>query len=213
MKAACADEPLATFFPDDELPIGLALSNARDFCDTCPVRWACLEQCCKVEGTESLDHRAGIFGGMTPQQRHSLAKRGQPLRCSDCGELFDPVPLRDGILECGCATRTNGAPIPDRGDQWTERHTKLARITIDWMADNVEVGGSMPDALKLSRTLKVGVKDLRRVYQALIEDHVLIKNKGLLRRRNGNFSTKQWTPRHLRDTVSSPSPKRTKRTR
>lgn len=207
-KAACADQPLEIFFPEEELPVALAYANARDFCDTCPVRWACLEQCCKIEGTESLDHRAGIFAGMTPAQRHSLAKRGQALACPNCGDSYDPVDLRNGTISCHCGT-AKATPIPDRGDQWTDRHTKLARIVIDWLGENVEPGETVPDALKLSRTLKVGVKDLRRVYQALIEDHVIIKRKGIIRRRNATSSAKLWTPRHLRGSVSSPT-KRTK---
>jgi hypothetical protein len=201
-KALCANEPVATFFDFDDVPVSTAYANARDFCDCCPVRRGCLEVEMKLEGSEGLDHRYGIFAGLTPAQRHSLFKRGTALKCAECGESYDPVDLRQGQLSCSCGTLTT-APIPDRGDQWTDRHTKLARITIAWISDNVAMGGEMPDALALSRKLKVGVKDLRRVYHALIEDHVLLKGKGIIRRRHVSASAKQWTPVHLRDGTAS----------
>lgn len=201
-KALCADQPLSVFFDFDQVPVSVAYANARDFCDCCPVRRACLDTAMKIEVNDGLDYRAGIFAGLTPAQRHSLQKRGTPLFCDTCDEMYDPVGLREGRLECRCGTKTV-APLPDRGDQWTERHTKLARMTIGWMADNIEMGADMPDALALSRTLKVGVKDLRRVYHALIEDHVLLKNAGKLRRRHVAASAKHWTPLHLRSGTAS----------
>lgn len=203
-RALCADQPTAVFFDFEHVPVSVAYANARDFCDCCPVRRSCLKQCMEIEAKDNvgLDYRAGIFAGMTPAQRYALHKRGTPLECPDCGEGYDPVDMREGKQVCSCGT-TSTAPIPDRGDQWTDRHTKLARITIGWMSENIEQGADMPDALTLSRTLKVGVKDLRRVYQALIEDHVLLKTKGKLRRRHVSASAKQWTPPHLRNGTSA----------
>lgn len=195
---ACFGLPPEIFFDFERTPYTAALSRARSYCDSCPVRGACLAMAMDAEKTDGLDYRAGIFAGMTPQQRHSLWKRGQSLRCEECGVRYDPTLLRQGTLHCACPTDKHIAPLPDRGDQWTDRHTKLARMTIVWLSENVEVGGNVPDALTLSRKLKVSVKDLRRVYQALIEDHVILKQKGLLRRRKSAASA-NWTPPHLRD--------------
>jgi hypothetical protein len=204
VEAACADAPLAVFYEDLwEASYTLALTEARDvYCDNCPVRKACLKQACELEKGETAENRAGIFAGFTPQQRHALGKRGQSLSCAECGQAYDPTELRTGTLRCRCGKR-DIAPIPDRGDQWTPRHTKLARMTISWLSEHVEVGGDVPAPLALSRQLKVGVKDLRRVYRALVEDHVLLKDDDEgYRRRKSAASAKRWTPPHLRVDLS-----------
>ena len=199
-KPACAGQPASLFFEDlwTDVPYTVALANAREeFCDTCPVRVECLKAEVASEGNTSVEHRAGIYAGFTPRQRHALSKRGQSLNCTECGDDYDPTLVRQGTLVCSCGT-AHVAPIPDRGDQWTDRHTKLARIAIGWLSDNVEVGGEVPDPLALSRQLKVQVKDLRRVYTALLEDHVILKLRGKLVRRKSAASAKHWTPPHLR---------------
>lgn len=176
-EVACA-EKTELFFEDLwTAPYSVSLAAARDHCDTCPARVGCLKLAMEIEGTSSLDYRAGIYAGFTPQQRHSLMKRGTAF------EGIDPVELRQDI--------------PDRGDQWTARHTKLARIVIDWLASNIDVGAVVPEPLPLSRQLKVGVKDLRRVYTALKEDHVIVEDGDVLVRQQTAASAR-WTPRHLR---------------
>jgi hypothetical protein len=178
---SCKDQPIAIWFDYDqgEQPFHVALQIARDYCDNCPVRHQCLVDCMKHEGNDSAEYRAGIYAGLTPQQRHSLHKRG--------ADFDDPRDLRKGKLA-----------IPDRGDLWIERHTKLARMTIQWLMWNIEVGAEVPAALVVSRAMKVGVKDLRRVFQALKEDHVLKRINGVLVYNAEVASVDRWLPKHLR---------------
>lgn len=201
----CKGQPSSIWFEDqwDDAPYSLALANARDFCDCCPGRAACLKLAMLAEGEDSMDYRAGVYAGLTPQQRHAIFKRGVALSCPE-GHPYDPTQLRDGILVCGHCTDGHIAPLPDRGDQWTARHTKLARMTINWLITNVDDLDEIPDALSLSRKLKVGVKDLRRVYQALAQDHVLRRNpNGKLVLRNVPEAVDRWLPQHLRKGLAS----------
>ncbi len=197
----CTGMPSSIWFDDcwEDTPYTVALEHARSFCDQCPARVACLKMAMQAEGEDSVDYRAGIYGGMTPQQRHALYKRGVSLTCPDCGQPFDPVKLRSGRFECECQL-VQVQPLPDRGDQWTERHTKLARMTIAWLMEN---DGDVPDALSLSRKMKVGVKDLRRVYQALRDDHVLKRDDtGKLLYKGASDSVERWLPLHLRKALA-----------
>jgi hypothetical protein len=197
----CTGLPASIFFEDlwEDTPYYDALSTARAHCDVCPRRAACLKMALAVEGEDGVDYRAGVYGGMTPQQRHALYKRGVALYCADCGTDYDPIDLRNGTPRCLCGKHDRVAPLPDRGDQWTERHTKLARMTIGWLIEHVDEGGEVPDALSLSRKMKVGVKDLRRVYQALKDDHVLRRtDTGKLVLRKLAAGVDLWLPKHLR---------------
>ena len=208
MTPNCKGLPLSVFFDYDQEDVVYAdaLVAARDICDACPIRAKCLMACMEAEGNDSPDYRAGIFAGFTPQQRHSLHKRGTPYGCGKCGTPYDPVYLRSGILRCSCKKPGTMTRIPDRGDLWTERHTKLARMTIGWFIQNLDDMAQVPDALSLSRTMKVGVKDLRRVYQALKEDHVLRRDKdtGKLLFQGGVDGVDRWLPKHLRKAIHKP---------
>lgn len=182
----CTGQPSSIWFDDQwsDTPYTVALQNARDICDQCPARVACLKLAMQAEGEDGVDYRAGIYAGLTPQQRHALFKRGT------AWQGVDTVELRQDI--------------PDRGDQWTDRHTKLARMTINWLINNVDDLAEIPDALSLSRKMKVGVKDLRRVYQALRDDHVIRRNpEGKLVLRNTPAAVDRWLPPHLRKVLAS----------
>jgi WhiB family redox-sensing transcriptional regulator len=65
--AACRDVDTAVFFPKSEADAG----QAKAICATCPVREACLEYALATRPAE------GIFGGMTPTERHRLIRRRQ----------------------------------------------------------------------------------------------------------------------------------------
>lgn len=200
----CKGMPSAIWFEDQwtDTPYSMALENARDLCDQCPGRGACLKLALAAEGEDGIDYRAGIYAGTTPQQRHAIYKRGLTLACAECSTPYDPALLRRGVLDCVCGHRRTAA-LPDRGDQWTERHTKLARMAIGWMIVNVQVGGEVPDALALSRKMKVAVKDLRRVYQALKDDHVIRRSDtGKLVYRGNVESVDRWLPPHLRKVLA-----------
>jgi hypothetical protein len=121
--------------------------------------------------------RTGVYAGLTGPQRYSLEKRG-------------------GVV--------GDVPIPDRGDQWTDRHTELAAEVIAWAAEHVEVGGEMPSGTKLGRQLQSRPADVRRVYTALVEDTILVEVDGKLRRSDiGHGSVRKYCPPHLRSVMQT----------
>lgn len=65
------------FFPAGD--VGTAAKNVYDraiaICSVCPVMQACLEFALRAEGTAGRKERSGVFGGLTPAQRHELATR------------------------------------------------------------------------------------------------------------------------------------------
>lgn len=192
-EAACAGRPTAMFFEDSwhkrKLPHSTGLMLAREVCDTCPVRGACLAMEMELEQGAAIDHRAGIFAGTTPQQRYSLERREVDWNGSD------PTLLRDGILGNGSTM----LPIPDRGDAWTPRHTVMAQDVIAWLVENVQVDGEVPTSGRLARQLGIRVNDLRRVYEALEADQILERiGKDTIVRRAQYTSAKGWVPPHLR---------------
>lgn len=64
--------PLGSSEPGNE-GISLTAKRAQRVCETCPVRRQCLEVAMKNETTQR--YRWGIWGGLTPNQRHELAKK------------------------------------------------------------------------------------------------------------------------------------------
>jgi hypothetical protein len=203
-EAACNEQPTELFFEDDwfkaHIAYSVALPKAREFCDGCPVRVACLAMEADAEHGNADHHRAGIFAGMTPHQRYSLETRGVGLSCPTCDDKYDPVLLRKGDLSCSCGPK-HMPPIPDRGDQWMLRHTDLAHNTIAWLVENIEPDCEAPTADKLARKMDVRVKDLRRVYQALLDDQLLELVNGKLVRRADATAARGWVPPHLRVSI------------
>lgn len=200
--ASCKEMRPGVFFEDvwfrERRPYTEALAKARTSCDACVVRWECLDMEMAAEHGIIDTHRSGVFGGFTAQQRHSLEKRGASLHC-ECGEAYDPVQLRAGDLDCQfCGRKGYMAPIPDRGDGWTQRHTKMAQDVIAWLVENVEPNAEAPTSAKLARTLSIRVNDLRRVYDALQDDHILVRTDGVLVRKAAAASSKNYLPPHLR---------------
>ncbi len=69
VRAACLAEDPEMFYPD-------RVSQAADalvVCARCPVRDECLAYAVRAEGTRGLSYRAGIWGGLTPEQRHKMS--------------------------------------------------------------------------------------------------------------------------------------------
>lgn len=109
--AACNGVDTALFFAGIE-----DVDKARAVCDICSQRRECLEAEMIYELGSHAGLRAGVYAGMTGQQRHSLEQRGDSLHCP-CGELRDPIDLRNGLLACASCSRSSvGMAIPDLGD-------------------------------------------------------------------------------------------------
>jgi WhiB family redox-sensing transcriptional regulator len=62
--AACRDADPDTCFPENDEPHLYAV--AKRLCEECPVVGFCLEI--------GLDEKWGVWGGMTPDERHKLSK-------------------------------------------------------------------------------------------------------------------------------------------
>ncbi|MGH9654937.1 MAG: WhiB family transcriptional regulator [Bryobacteraceae bacterium] len=73
-RGACVGAPLATFFPEPDVArMPGAWDAARQICRGCPV----LSECADF-AVRALPHRAaGMWGGMTPNQRRKARSRTQ----------------------------------------------------------------------------------------------------------------------------------------
>lgn len=75
--AACRNVDTDVFFPTP----GQSYHAAKAVCDRCPVRSACLRRAMEAEalqvrqGGRAREARHGMFGGLTPDERHALAMR------------------------------------------------------------------------------------------------------------------------------------------
>jgi hypothetical protein len=70
-SGACVGQPVDLFFlPRGKPPPGRR--DGRQVCAVCPVRVACLEQQMVFEGDLERSARAGVWGGLLPQQRYDL---------------------------------------------------------------------------------------------------------------------------------------------
>ena len=72
-EALCAQVDPELFFPDSMLPH--AYAPAIRVCRICPVRENCLEDAMGREGAASSAYRGGVWGGLSPSQRATLARR------------------------------------------------------------------------------------------------------------------------------------------
>lgn len=69
--ARCRGTDAALFFPDEDGTH--SYSRARGVCGGCPVRSTCLADAMAREGDAGHEGRAGMWGGLSPDQRAALA--------------------------------------------------------------------------------------------------------------------------------------------
>lgn len=157
-------------------------AEAVSICEACPVRRPCAVYTIGHESEVLPEERFGIAAGMTPEQRTSLMRR-KTLRCK-CGEVRDPIQLRDGLVACTrCKTSEQTPPIPEQGDRWAKRHTTLARKIMVWMTEHSLVeGDELPSAAALARELGATQHDTIRVYHGLHAEGTLSRQGTLYRR-------------------------------
>lgn len=196
-EASCAGARMDWFFDpvdinDDgrRLCDERGLAHARSFCVRCPVRRECAESAMAFEANDPEPFRFGIFGGLTPMQRSSLNRRGvESWRCSSCHAVYDPVLLQQGQLACpnGCDVRL-AAPVSDLGDQWADRHTRLAKDVISWV-ETVADGTAVQSPTSYARQHGIRKDDCCRVWRALVEDGVLVQEgRGRYRKNPGQHA-------------------------
>ncbi len=92
-QAACKGMDPELWFPKREAACNAGgYATAREICMTCPVRTECLDEAMATEQDAGKAYRAGMFGGMSPHQRHELrmgrlVERVEP--CAVCGVMFN----------------------------------------------------------------------------------------------------------------------------
>lgn len=69
----CSGRDPDIWFPKTDDRAGQA--QAKAFCRICPARQACLIFALRIEGSRAASGRAGIYGGLTEEERARLAKR------------------------------------------------------------------------------------------------------------------------------------------
>lgn len=169
-------------WPDDDEtsePDQGALNAARQRCATCPVRRACFEEVMRIEAGKPVVDRAMLWAGLTPEQRHSIEKR-VGMRCR-CGAVRDPFLVRRGIYRCAmnCGEPEKTMPaVPDNGDRWNRRHSKLAVRIVAHLVEHTQIGDFAPAPSALARELSAPYSDVKRVYEALVSDHTLLAHGG-----------------------------------
>lgn len=172
--AACRKTPTRVFFEDAEQ----GGTEAFAICGRCPVRGECLEAALSDEAGLGPSYRYGVRGGLQPSLRYTVAQRAHMLRCRRCDALHDPLDLANGILRC---TANCGEPsarafkIEDEHGPWYPRLTPLGHTVLAWFAENIEAGAQVPSPTALSRELKQRKEDTVRVYQALVDDALLLR--------------------------------------
>ena len=78
-RAACLGTDPSLFIPDDHAP-SHSYARGRAVCMGCPARQACLDDAMAREGRAAARYRAGLWGGLSPEQRANLAavRSGRP---------------------------------------------------------------------------------------------------------------------------------------
>ena len=174
-QGECVGEEQSRWFdPVEEQLDEVGIAYARSRCFDCPVRFECFESAMGWEDGSAEQYRFGIWGGMTPQQRASLWRRGEASwKCAGCGQVYDPTALMRGLAVCGCSSQVT-APISDAGDQWAERHTRLAQTVIEWVT-TLETDAEVPSPTAYAREHGIRKDDVIRVYRALVEDGIIVR--------------------------------------
>lgn len=72
-QALCREYDVLLFFPPEDDGRLQSYSEAKAICAACPVRALCLEAAMTREGNAAHHFRAGVWGGLTPNQRGALA--------------------------------------------------------------------------------------------------------------------------------------------
>lgn len=207
-RAACTSVPTRVFYgdvwsnewtadrPPESKPVGLAI--ARSVCMDCSVRRECLLDELAAEQGNGVTKRYGLYALTTPHQRVSIEKRGPWPRCDRCGQAADPAEYLAGGWTC-CRHQHTVATLPDIGDEWYQRHTKLSIRILAWVRSYVDIDGAMPSVTHLAKELNARTADVSRIYSALVDDGTLV-DRGKERPRYlrvGRLGAAAWSPQHL----------------
>lgn len=166
--------------------------RARELCEACPVRSACVEAALVEERGLGADYRHGIRGYTTGAQRHSIELRGGL-------NGADPVKYVKGY---DTARERAVAPMGDMGDLWTPSHDRLAAALVAWLHGACVVGLTEVSPRSIAGKLKASLKAATRVTSALVDDGALSHPHETLTADTVLVYSRPpevpWTPPHLR---------------
>lgn len=78
VQARCRTVGVEPFFPEGNGgKYRAAADEAKAVCAMCPVRKPCLDYALAFEGGSEHGQRAGIWGGLTPRERHAIHRQKQ----------------------------------------------------------------------------------------------------------------------------------------
>jgi WhiB family redox-sensing transcriptional regulator len=76
--ARCRTVGIGIFFHSATSKAATACDReAKSVCQYCPVRQPCLDEAMAREGSRPTEERGGIWGGLTPRERHLLDRRNR----------------------------------------------------------------------------------------------------------------------------------------
>ena len=84
-EAACANVPVDLFYDRK-----LYEDVARVFCENCPIKEQCLQDCLEAEQypVDGKRFRSGVFGGLSPSARNMLTKTAYDVLSDDWEEEY-----------------------------------------------------------------------------------------------------------------------------
>ena len=94
-------------------------AQAKSICDRCPVRDACLADAMTTEGASDPRARAGVRGGLTPEERYNRYRR-QRMNTPEPPTLLDNYLRRTEAIDDGHVLWTANTPyITFKGRKYT----------------------------------------------------------------------------------------------
>ena len=84
-EAACLNAPVELFYD-----VSLYGQVARVFCENCPIKEQCFQDCLDAEETpvEGKKFRSGVFGGLSPSARNVYAGTAYDVLSDDWEEEY-----------------------------------------------------------------------------------------------------------------------------
>lgn len=84
-EAACLNAPVELFYD-----VKLYADVARVFCENCPIKEQCLQDCLEAEQypVDGKRFRSGVFGGLSPSARNTLTKTAYDVLSDDWEEEY-----------------------------------------------------------------------------------------------------------------------------
>ncbi len=84
-EAACLNAPVGLFYD-----VKLYADVARVFCENCPIKEQCLQDCLEAEQypVDGKKFRSGVFGGLSPSARNVYAGTAYDVLSDDWEEKY-----------------------------------------------------------------------------------------------------------------------------